>query len=129
MKSTFSILTPLVVKFNQSDEKKHILAATLTVHSPKYGYITVPAGFATDFASVPGVVLLPGIVPRIGKIRWGAVVHDYIYRGNTPGRFTRKEADEILLDLALSAGMTPTRAKAAYIGVRMGGWAAWEGNV
>lgn len=92
------------------------------------GEIVVKAGFRTDFASVPGWVLLPGIVPRVGRIRWAAVVHDWIYRGHEWRRFTRAQADRILYDAAIECGLPRWRARVAWAGVRLGGWAVWVGS-
>lgn len=58
--------------------------------------ITVPVGFETDFASVPRVIDdLFGWDPR-GKYALPAVVHDYLYSGQT--EYSRRRADEIFLE-------------------------------
>jgi len=83
--------------------------------------ITVPAGFVTDFASVPRG--LWNIVPRWGRHGEAAVLHDYLY---DIGVYTRKECDKIFL-----VAMKECRAKKARIiwaGVRMGGWLAWRNH-
>lgn len=118
-------ITDLEVKFNSDTA---ILLQDLVYRHNKYGEITVKAGFETDFASVPGYVLLPGLVPRVGKVKWSSVVHDWIYRGHEFDRFNRKQADKIFLDAAIECGMDVWRAYIAYLGVRVGGWAAWKAN-
>ena len=69
------------------------------------GLILIPAGFETDFASVPQ--LFWSIVPPWGKYSQAAIVHDCFYR--TPsvgdGRVTRKEADRIFLEEMKEAGV------------------------
>ena len=54
--------------------------------------ITAPAGFETDFASVPR--LFWRIVPPWGRYSPAAVVHDFLYH---TGLVTRAEADRIFL--------------------------------
>lgn len=88
--------------------------------------VVVTAGFITDFASVPGWVLLPGIIPRVGLIRWASVVHDWIYRGHEEERFTREQADQMLYDAAIEQGMSRWRARTAWLGVRAWGWIVWN---
>lgn len=117
----------LITEFEEGANKA-VLHDALEYTHPTHGVITVQVGFETDFASVPGYVLLPGIVPRIGPVRKAAVVHDWIYRGHEVSRFTRRQADKIFLDAALECGMARWRAWVAYIGVRLGGWASWEGD-
>jgi hypothetical protein len=64
-----------------------------------FGYeITVPAGFITDFASIPK--FLWNIRPPMGLYGKAAVIHDWLYQnsGNV-GKFTydRKTCDNIFL--------------------------------
>lgn len=87
--------------------------------------IHVPAGFEHDGASVPRVVwTLSGLVPD-GLIRAAALAHDYVYRGNVRS-LTRRQADAMLHDLMVEAGISRWRAYVAWAGVRVGGWAAWK---
>ena len=72
--------------------------------------IKVPAGFVTDFASVPEV--LWDILPPTGKYGKAAVVHDYLYvmGGKIPcllcgpeeselfSPYTKAEADQVFYD-------------------------------
>jgi hypothetical protein len=54
----------------------------------------IPAGFETDFASVPR--LFWNILPPIGLYTRAAIVHDYLYQ---TGLVSRKEADLIFLQI------------------------------
>ena len=83
--------------------------------------ITVPAGFETDFASVPRVFWR--VVPPWGRYSWAAVVHDYLYYS---GLFTRAQADKIFLILMEDLGVTWWKRQAMYRLVRAGAWKAWN---
>jgi hypothetical protein len=99
--------------------------------------ITIPAGFETDFASVPE--LFWSIAPPIGLYTEAAIVHDYLYR--TPLRtvlrtdvdgktsritITRKEADLIFLNMMEAAGVSWWKRRAMYRAVRMFGGSSWR---
>ncbi len=108
--------------------------------------LTIPAGFEFDGASAPRIIwTLTGIIPD-GLIRAAALVHDFIYRhgGRLPagvhqvlvngewvdarGRWTRGQADKMFARLMREAGYSKTRRRAAYLGVRLFGWASWKGK-
>jgi hypothetical protein len=118
----------LTTTFLKDDPDQAVLHEDLVYEHPEFGVVVVAAGFRTDFASVPGYVLMPGIVPKVGRVRAASVVHDWIYRGHEGARFTRAQADRILLDAAIECGMARWRAWIAYVGVRIGGGASWYGN-
>jgi uncharacterized protein DUF1353 len=86
--------------------------------------IEVPAGFTTDFCSVPRI--LWNILPPHGRYSWGAVVHDYLYQ---TGGVTRAQADGVLFE-AMTRKVTPVpwyQRYAIYYGLRLGGWKVWNG--
>ena len=83
--------------------------------------ITVPAGFETDFASVPR--LFWRIIPPWGRYSAAAVVHDYLY---ATASVTRYEADRIFLDLMKRLGVPLWKRRLMYRAVRLGGWASWK---
>lgn len=83
--------------------------------------ITVPAGFETDFASIPK--LFRFIIPMRGKHGSAAVVHDYLY---LRGVKTRKKADEIFLALMKYLKVTKWKRRIMYRAVRLFGWYAWK---
>ena len=61
--------------------------------------ITVPAGFVTDFASIPRAFWT--ILPPTGKYGKAAVIHDYLYvmGGDLPpDKFTKADADRIFYE-------------------------------
>lgn len=89
--------------------------------------IIVPAGFITDFASIPRPV--KALINPVGRIRAGALVHDYLYhvRGELPDRkLTRRECDQIFLTIMKYSDMPFIKRHLAYRGVRLGGWLFWR---
>ena len=113
--------------------------------------IAVPAGFICDGASIPWG--LYNLMRPEGDLFPAGVVHDYLYRRKTPagyvpptrqeaerlqaegvelGHFirtgepiTRAEADGILYHVGIDSGAAWWQCRAAWIGVRIGGWASW----
>lgn len=69
-------LSPLVLH-SEAGEDGYTLGAPLVYQRPNGEAITVPAGFATDLASVPR--LFWRVFPRdAGSYRAAAVVHDWL---------------------------------------------------
>lgn len=109
-------------------------------------HIDVPAGFITDFASVPRG--LWNLFPPTGKFGKAAVIHDYLYQNGdilwdytiTPNdgsdpvtvekpvvpKPTRGEADRILLEAMTALGVNAVTKRLVYWGVRIGGHWAWQ---
>ena len=88
---------------------------------------TVPAGFSCDGCSVPTFLwdsVSPQLDPRTLR---GAIVHDYIYRGNVPG-INRKEADILLRELIKEDGFSAFKAGVVYWGVRLAGGGNYHGE-
>ena len=85
--------------------------------------INVPAGFTTDFASVPR--LLWFFLPQWGKYGNAAVIHDYLYYIQTT---SRTEADRIFLETMLVLDVPRWKRYCLYTGVRIGGWWSWLVN-
>ena len=78
--------------------------------------IQVPAGFSTDFASIPRP-LWAWAAPH-GKHSLAAVVHDYLYLEQ---RFSRRVNDAIFYRMLRALGVRPTKAWAMWAAVRIGG--------
>jgi len=83
--------------------------------------ITVPAGFETDFASVPRAFWR--IVPPWGEYSPAAVVHDYLY---ATALLPRAGADWVFLELMTELGVPWWKRQAMYRAVRLGGGFAWD---
>lgn len=85
--------------------------------------IRVPIGFETDFASIPRV---PLIYDTLGDTAHkGATIHDFLYFSAI---CTRKMADDVLLEAMGVLGMPWWRRWPIYLGVRIGGWLAWNAH-
>lgn len=86
--------------------------------------ITVPAGFVTDFASIPFFVFLlspmNGMVSDYGR---SAVIHDYLY---VTGLVGRERADDTFYSAMLCEDVLwPTRV-VMWAAVRCFGWWAYR---
>lgn len=77
----------------------------------------VPAGFRTDFASVPHAVTW--LLPRTGRHNRAAVLHDALTRDPN---VSRKDADGIFLRVLRELQVPEWRARAMFWGVRL----AWH---
>lgn len=116
--------------------------------------IHVPAGFVTDFASIPqtliivtgligmilayyfnlawllwvGVLLILIILtmPAWGRYGKAAVVHDYLYQDVDNKWRDRKYADAVFHEAMLVSGTKRWKAKIMYWAVRLFSWFAWK---
>lgn len=86
-----------------------------------YCDLVIPAGFSTDFASVPRPLWV-WAAPH-GKHSLAALVHDYLYAVR---QFTRRQSDEIFYRLLREVGVRASKAWAMWAGVRVGGWKRWK---
>jgi hypothetical protein len=85
--------------------------------------IVVPAGFVTDFASVPRSFW--AVYSPFGQYQWAAVVHDYLYWTQ---QCSREQADRLMRLAMDESGVTPWTREAIYRSVRLGGQSAWDDN-
>jgi hypothetical protein len=85
--------------------------------------ITVPAGFVTDFASVPRVFW--SVLPPTGTYQLAAVVHDFLYWDQG---CTREQADQLLRAAMIESQVAPLPRTIIYDAVRNGGEGAWTIN-
>lgn len=100
----------------QPDRKTWRLLAPFSYLDPDHGLIEVPAGFTTDFASVPRLPLTFALLGSYGHA--AAVMHDCLYRSR---QLPRKDADRVFLNALRSSGIARWRAYAMWAGVRIGG--------
>ncbi|MCQ4271089.1 DUF1353 domain-containing protein [Pseudomonas kuykendallii] len=106
---------PLKVEL-QSDRKRWRLLAPFSYLDSEHGRVDVPAGFETDFASVPRLPLTYALLGAYGHA--AAVLHDYLY---TSGALSRSKADRVFRNALRSSGIARWRAWLMWSGVRVGG--------
>lgn len=73
----------------------------------------VPAGFTTDFASVPRLPIAYAIAGN--RAHRAATLHDYLIREKV---VPRKRADDIFYEAMLATGVEPFAARAMHLAVR-----------
>lgn len=117
-----SIPAPTVKPF--ADNGAWVLVEDLTYSIGSTGIkIVVPVGFVTDFASVPRP-LWWWLSPHDYYSK-AAIVHDYLYWTQ---RCSRQQSDNILLIAMEESDVPLAKRRAVYLGVRAGGWVAWDAN-
>jgi len=100
--------------------------------SPAFGEIEVPAGFVTDFASIPRAVW-SYLSPEDPVILYPSVIHDFLYTkppgGGAFGRaISRADADAVLREAMLASGARSTQAWVVFRSVRLFGGSHWKGG-
>ena len=100
------------------------LDAPLTYQSDIVGRIDVPAGFETDFASVPRVPIFFTLFSD--RAHREAVLHDYGYRCDSIPVMERSTVDDLFLEAMKERGKGFFVRYAMWAGVRLGGWTAWR---
>lgn len=84
---------------------------------------TVPAGFVTDFSSVPRI---PVVFDLMGdRANYAGTLHDWAYSKDSTIP-TRLMADGLIKEAALAQGCPSWVAWALYFGVRIGGQSHWR---
>ena len=96
------------------------LTACLVYEAETY-YVMVPAGFETDFASVPRLPLMYLLAGDTAHE--AAVIHDYLYRTNG---ISRREADALFYTIMRETNEPRWRAWMMWFAVRAGGWRTWN---
>ena len=113
-----SFTTPLIVE-PLEDGRHWKLVEKFEFNNKKYT-ISVPAGFITDFASVPRIFWW--LIPPTGRYGKAAVVHDFCYR---KACFSRKECDWIFLEGMRALGVPKWKRLIMWAAVRLFGWSAY----
>lgn len=110
------------LKVEQIDARNWKLLETFIYDSDVVAQrIIIPAGFVTDFASVPRVpiaYLLFG-----GRANSAATVHDWLY---TTGMFPKRQCDAVFYEAMRASGVRLDIAWWMWLGVAWGGGRAWR---
>jgi hypothetical protein len=110
------------LKVERTDDGQWRLTAPLFYFSKVADTLVhVPAGFVSDFASVPRLPLIYWLTGDSAHL--AAVVHDYLYASHM---VDRKKADAIFEEASAVAGVPWWRRKLMWLGVRVGGSASWS---
>lgn len=86
--------------------------------------VEVPAGFITDFASIPPPLHL--VLPRWGRYGRACVLHDYLCvrldaEAPHPAALTRRRVDALFYDALIATGNARLLALAMWAAVRVDG--------
>ena len=119
-----SFTSPLIV--SPIDSRKWKLIEEFDYHvgnelSPDV--IHVPAGFITDFASVPRGMW--NLFPPWGRYGKAAIIHDFLYQSKLRSRHM---SDLIFLEAMIVLKVAKWQATLMYYGVRMFGWLGYKNN-
>lgn len=105
------------------DDGNWRLTAPLVYQSDVAGQtFTVPAGFVTNFASVPRAPLVYLLCGDTSSE--AAAVHDFLY--SAPHPVTRSVADAVLKEASAVTGVARWRRVLMWAGVRVGGASHWQ---
>lgn len=107
----------LVSEHGPDNSAVWVTLAPFAYCSPKSGKaVTVPAGFTTDFCSVPRI---PFAYELLGSVAYQAgVVHDFLY---SSAEVSRAEADAMLMEMVIELGYEADKAAAIWAAVRIAG--------
>lgn len=109
--------TSLDVELIADDPAQWRLLKPLIYQSDAAGCLVVPAGFVTDFASVPRLPL--AFLLAGDTCHRAAVVHDWLY--TAPVKFSRAVCDAVLREASAVSGVSWWRRWLVWVGVRVGG--------
>lgn len=117
-------LTPLDARLiDDTYPPRWRLLADLVYLSDLIGLQVVPAGFETDFASVPRLPLFFWLAGD--TCHKPAALHDYLYHRRTP--VSRAVADDVLREASEATRVAAWRRWAMWAFVRIGGAWHYEG--
>ena len=119
---------PLVVEF--IDGKEWRVFRDISYRTDAGEISTVREGFVFDFASIPRLLWVRFPPAGDGKNLYGlaAAWHDWLYIHRKIGgrAITRKEADDLFLEIMLYLGVRPWIAHTMHRAVRAFGWTYWR---
>lgn len=88
----------------------------------RFGYVEVPEGYTTDFASIPRLVAWR--IRPLDRHAWAAVLHDWRYAVGEPGK--KHIADQMFLDQMKADGVNAIRRTVMYEAVHNFGHAGYQ---
>lgn len=106
------------LRIEQIDEINWKLISSYMYIDDQHGLIIVPAGFITDFASIPQFMW--SIAGAPSEYAPSATIHDYLCRNKI---FARKECDKVFYRAMIDSGVNKVKAILFYLAVR--GYSNW----
>ena len=116
--------TPLILEYGDGHEWRLVQGFRYDTDLLAAGAVYVPAGFETDFASIPRG--LWNIFPPTGQYGKAAVIHDFLYRKSG---VPRDKADKIFLEAMEVLGVGWLTRHVIYRAVRLFGGGAYQPKV
>ncbi len=111
-----SFTSPLLLEYLDGRNFRLIAGFVYMTALVPDGSVYVPAGFYTDFASIPRA--LWGLFPPTGRYGKAAVVHDYLYQCTNLDRAT---CDQVFLEAMEALGVGWWTCRTMYLAVRLVG--------
>jgi hypothetical protein len=108
----------------KDDDRVWVIDSILVYESDILGFVIVPAGFETDFASVPRVPIAYTLFG--GRAHREAVIHDFLYRIDSSPCVEKNVADDVFLEAMECRGKSWFVRKMMYWGVRLGGASSYH---
>ena len=106
----------VVVKPIRPDGRRWELVQPFTYIGARDSFV-VPAGFTTDFASVPRVFVW--LLPSYGRWTQAAILHDYLWDLARRGKFRKHDADGIFNRALRELGVPYLRRWVMWAAVRL----------
>jgi hypothetical protein len=117
-------LTELDAGLKVNSDTVWLIDKPLIYESGIVGLIEVPAGFETDFASVPRVPLFYTLFGD--RAHREAVLHDYLFRKDSSPQASFMEANRIFLEAMEERGKSFFVRYGMFMGVCMGGYFSYH---
>lgn len=111
----------------RTDDIKFVLVSDVVIlfdFKKEIYSIQIPQGFSTNFASIPKI--FRGLISNVGKYNEQFLLHDFLYSKLSQESFTRKDADDILLEKLKEFGMNFVERNLVYSSVRLFAEKHWE---
>lgn len=99
------------------------LTKPFVYNSKRFGKIVVPEGFVINGASIPRFLWSIIGSPWSGRYAKGSGIHDWVYYDQT---FTRKECDEIFLEIMVLDKVPAWKRFVIFRALRIFGGFAWK---
>ena len=110
----------------KDDDRVWILDSPLAYQSDIFGgfKVEIPAGFETDFASVPRVPIAYTLYGD--RAHREAVIHDYLYRIDSVPEVSFETANSVFLEAMKCRGKSWFIRWPMYLGVKFGGYSSYH---